>query len=237
MNCIIIDDEETARIILQQLVGDNKNLELKGSFDSAVEAIKFLNKNSAIDLIFLDIHMPAFSGFDLIETLQNPPKIILTSSDKNFALAAFEYEMIVDYLVKPFTKERFKKALKKASNNLLSTKDISPDQSQQNSEDDEMYISVSRRLIKITISSIKLIEARGDYMLIKTTSEDYIVYSTLKKIEEKLPASSFIKIHRSFIINIKMIVDIEDNSVLIGKDVIPISRSKRAALMEVLNLL
>lgn len=238
MKCIIIDDEETARAILQQLVSENTHLDLKGSFNSAMEAIKFLNKNAYIDLIFLDIHMPGFTGFDLIETLQNPPRIILTSSDKNFALAAFEYEMIVDYLVKPFTRERFEKALRKASNEQQTIEQKSTSETmKQETEDDEMFISVSRRLVKITISSIKFIEARGDYILIKTISKDYVVHSTLKKIEEKLPGSTFLKIHRSFIINIRMIIDIEDNSVLIGKDVIPISRSKRADLMKVLNLL
>lgn len=237
MNCIIIDDEETARLILQQLIENNSSLNLKASFSNAIEAIKYLNKNSDIDLIFLDIHMPGFTGFDLIETLKHPPQIILTTSDRNFALEAFEYQMVVDYLLKPITNERFNKALLKLNMQTTSKETISKKPEPSDINENEMFINVSRRLVKIEIPSIKLVEAKGDYVLIKTIDKNYTLHSTLKKIEEKLPSRLFLKIHRSFIINVKMIIDIEDNSVLIDKDVIPISRSKKSELMERLNLL
>ena len=100
MKSIIIDDEEMARAILEQLISKTKELSLIESFSNAIEAIKFLNQNS-VDLIFLDIHMPDFSGFDFIQTIKNPPKIVLTTSDGNFAVEAFDYDCIVDYLIKP----------------------------------------------------------------------------------------------------------------------------------------
>jgi DNA-binding LytR/AlgR family response regulator len=181
--------------------------------------------------------MPDFTGFDFIETLKNPPKIILTTSDANFAIQAFEYDCIVDYLVKPLTLSRFKKAIQKAEKSSLVSKAKKVDDKVELTSGNDLYVNIDRRLIKIDIPSIYLIEAKGDYIHIKTEDKNYTVHSTLKKIEDKLPDSIFIKVHRSFIINFNKIIDIEDNSVLIKKDVIPVSRSNRPELMKRLNLL
>jgi len=236
MKCIIIDDEATARAIIGQLCANVKSLNVLEEFSNAIQAIKFLNQNE-VDLIFLDIHMPDFTGFDFIETLKKPPKIILTTSDANFAIQAFEYDCIVDYLVKPITSERFQKAIQKAE--TMSPKVVAASASDKEvaSSGNDLYVNIDRRLIKIDIPSIYLVEAKGDYILVKTEDKNYTVHSTLKKIEDKLPESLFLKVHRSFIINIKKIIDIEDNSVLIKKDVVPVSRSNRPELMKRLNLL
>ena len=235
MNCIVIDDDETFRAIIEQLADNNSDVNLQGSFPSAIEAIKYLNFNS-VDLIFLDIHMPDFNGFDFVRTLKNPPNIILTTGDKNFALEAFEYECIIDYFVKPVTQERFDKGLKKAvslhKEVAVTYKNPVPDESVN-----DLYINIDRRLIKVNIPSITIVEARGDYILLKTDTKNYTVHSTLKKIEDKLPKEVFLKAHRSFVINTKKIIDIQDNSVLIGKDVVPVSRSNRSELMRSLNRL
>ncbi|MFL3660683.1 MAG: LytR/AlgR family response regulator transcription factor [Polaribacter sp.] len=235
MKCIIIDDEKMARVILKTLCNEIQSLEVLEDFPNAIEAIKYLNKNR-VDLIFLDIHMPNFNGLDFIRSLKDPPKIILITSDPNFAIEAFEYDFIVDYLLKPLQFDRFKKAIEKAKIKNLTLASNETNTSANEIEND-FYISIDRRLIKIDLPSIYLIEAKGDYIKIKTENKDYIVHSTLKKIEEKLPDSLFLKIHRSFIINLKKIIDIEDNSVLIKKDVIPVSRSKRPELMKRLDLL
>jgi len=239
MNCIIIDDEETARAIIEQLCSQVDELTVIEQFPNAIQAIKFLNQNT-VDLIFLDIHMPDFTGFDFIQTLKNPPKIILTTSDKNFALEAFEYDCIVDYLVKPITLPRFLKAIQKAESHNSSnpeTTNVASNTASTTAGENDLYINIDRRLIKIDIPTINVIEAKGDYILIKTEKQNYTVHSTLKKIEEKLPDDLFLKVHRSYIINFKKIIDIEDNSVLIEKDVIPVSRSNRPELMKRLNLL
>ena len=235
MNCIIIDDEAAARAIISQLCSTVEELDLIDEFSSAIEAIKFLNQHT-VDLIFLDIHMPGFTGFDFIQTLKDPPKIVLTTSDRNFAIEAYEYEAIVDYLVKPITEERFKKSILKVENSIRKPL-VKKDSGEGSSVGDELYINIDRRLIKLKFEEIQLIEAKGDYIDIKTDSETYRVHSTLKKIKEKLPENLFLQIHRSFIINFSKIVDIEDNSVLIEKNVIPISRSNRPELMRRLNLL
>lgn len=236
MNCIIIDDEATARMIITQLCSNSPEITILEEFPNAMQAIKYLNQNE-VDLIFLDIHMPDFTGFDFIDTLKNPPKIILTTSDPNFAIQAFEYDCIVDYLVKPITQERFDKGVLKAkSKKAVSNVDKTTEKLASSSGND-LYVNIDRRLIKIDIPSIYLVEAKGDYIQVKTESKNYTVHSTLKKIEEKLPDNLFLKVHRSYIINIKKIIDIEDNSVLIKKDVIPVSRSNRPELMKRLNLL
>ena len=234
MNCIVIDDDLTARLIIKQLCSNTEQVSVIEEFSSAIDAIKYLNSND-IDLIFLDIHMPTFSGFDFIQTLKSPPKIILTTSDKNFALQAFEYECVVDYLVKPIIKERFNKSLSKLTS--LEETQTSNESDTSKEESSFIYVSVDRRLVKINIPDIYFVEAKGDYISIKTESKNYIVHSTLKKIEDKLPSTLFLRIHRSFIINVSQIIDIEDNSVLIQKSVIPISRSNKSELMKRLNLL
>lgn len=262
MNCIIIDDDATSRLVIRQLSGHVESLNVLEEFSNAIQAIKYLNQQD-VDLIFLDIHMPDFTGFDFIQTIKNPPQIILITSDRNFAIDAFEYDCIVDYIVKPLQLPRFLKAIQKVSKNIPApvaampvsssnvepqvtaeatafTTDVEKNTSQlkeTNTTRKELYVNIDRRLVKIEIPSIYLIEAKGDYIQIKTEEKNYVVHSTMKKIEEKLPEDLFLKIHRSYIINIKMIIDIEDNSVLIKKDVVPVSRSNRPELMKRLNLL
>ncbi|PIA78520.1 DNA-binding response regulator [Gaetbulibacter sp. 4G1] len=237
MNCIIVDDEATARTIIAQLCTNVPSLNVLEEFPNAIQAMKYLNQNE-VDLIFLDIHMPDFTGFDFIQTLKNPPKIILTTSDSQFAIEAFEYDCIVDYLVKPIALPRFEKAIQKAETTKVAENKVIPSGTEtEASTANDLYINIDRRLIKLDIPSIYLIEAKGDYINVKTEDKNYTVHSTLKKIEDKLPNDLFLKVHRSYIINIKKIVDIEDNSVLIKKDVIPVSRSNRPELMKRLNLL
>ncbi|CAL2104186.1 Two-component system response regulator [Tenacibaculum sp. 190130A14a] len=234
--CLIIDDDSTARLIINKLCAEFNELEVIEEFSNAIDAIKFLNTESNIDVIFLDIHMPTFSGFDFIKTLKHPPQIVLTTSDKNFALDAFEYDCVVDYLVKPITKERFQKALTKLEKVSLNGSTENTTTSAESTNND-LYVNIDRRLVKINIPDIYVIEAKGDYVRIKTESQNHIVHSTLKKVEEKLPKTTFLKVHRSYIINTQKIVDIEDNSVLIKQDIIPVSRANKGELIKRLNLL
>ena len=236
MNCIIIDDEATSRTIIGELCSSYKNLNVVEVFSNAIEAIKYLNQNKT-DLIFLDIHMPDFNGFDFIRTLKDPPYIILTTGDAEFAIQAFEYDCIVDYIVKPIKPERFKKSIQKVEGKLNEKVTATVTDKEKQQTGDDFYVNINKRLIKIDIQSIYLVEAKGDYIYLKTDNKNYTVHSTLKKIEEKLPDHMFLKIHRSYIININKIIDIEDNSVLIEKDVVPVSRSNRPELMKRLNLL
>jgi len=243
MKCIIIDDEIMARAIISELITSRTEHVVEAEFDSAIEAIKYLNKKK-VDLIFLDIHMPDFNGFDFIDTLKHNVKIVLITSDKEFAITAFEYDNVVDYLVKPISEERFDKAIKKINNinnDNINAANLIPKSNNKEkiSEDFEssFYINIGKRLIKIDTNSILYFQAKGDYVTIKTESNNYVMHNTLKKIENKLPAGMFFKSHRSYLINTKKIIDIEENTVLIGKDVVPVSRRNRPQLMKRLKLL
>jgi DNA-binding LytR/AlgR family response regulator len=156
----------------------------------------------------------------------------LVTADQNFAIEAFEYDYIVGYLVKPITVERFEKTIKKLKNvNVEQKNEIQISEQKVANSSEEFFINIDRRLIKIEYGTINVIEAKGDYIFIKTDKENYKVHSTLKNIEDKLPRHLFLKVHRSFIINFKKIIDIEYNSVLISNYVIPVSRSNRSELM------
>lgn len=236
MNCIVIDDELMSRMILKKVCEQVEELKLVGEFSNAIQAIKFLNSNK-VDAIFLDIHMPDFTGIDLLQTLKNPPKIVLTTSDRNFAVEAFEYDFVVDYIVKPIELNRFEKSVKKITAARAKDSSTTPVAQDQTTDVNTLYVNIDRRLVKIDIPSIYVVEAKGDYIKVKTEDKNYIVHSPLKKIEEKLPSKSFLKVHRSYIININQIIDIEDNSVLIKQDIVPVSRSNRNELKRRLNLL
>ncbi|PQV50408.1 LytTR family two component transcriptional regulator [Jejuia pallidilutea] len=247
MNCIIIDDEATARTILSQLCSGISDLKVVGEFDSVLQGISFLKQQQKqIDFILLDIHLPDFTGFDFINTLasgelkhvlEKTPKIILTTSDKNFAIEAYEYDCVVDYLLKPILPLRFNKAIQKIKKNMHQASETSLASNLIETSENQLFVNIDKRLIKIDIPSIYLIEAKGDYINLKTEKNNYIVHSSLKKIKNKLPDALFLRVHRSYIINTNKILGIEDNTVLINKEVIPISRSSRTELMKRINLL
>ena len=244
MKCIVVDDEMASRSVLMQLCKTEPEFEILGEFEGCLDALKFLNDNE-VDIIFLDLHMEVFDGFDLLKTISNDQKIVLTTSDKDFASKSYEYSNIIDYLVKPITRERFEKAVDKVRKQFVL------DQFEQTVFDDKtgeghsaaidkvkrsMFVNIDRRLVNIKFDDIKYVEANGDYINIHTSEEIINVHTTLKKIKERLPDVQFMQVHRSYIINFEKIVDIQDNTVLIEKKVIPISRSNRPTLLQRLNL-
>ena len=239
MNCIVIDDEMLSQEIMGQLITAHSKLEIAEKFPSCIAALKYLGDHK-VDLIFLDLHMKDFSGVDFLKTISNDQKVVLTTSDPSFASASYEYDNIVDYLVKPITSDRFEKTVSRieaAFSEQKAPKAANQDKEESGSAGDELFINIDRRLIKLKFKDILFIEAKGDYIHVKTIKEDFRVHSTLKKIKDKLPESLFMQIHRSYVINFTKIIDIQDNSVLIEKSVIPISRSQRPNLMQRLNLL
>ena len=235
MKCIIIDDEVTARAVIEQLCQQIGGLDVVAQFDNAVAALKYTNK-SKVDVIFLDIQMPSFTGFDFLDSLKTDTQVVLITSNPHFALESYNYACVEDYLLKPIHSQRFIKTIDKISRKLGR---ISMENSTEaiEKDNDVLFINIDRRLVKIVIDEIYLIEANGDYVLIKTLNKNYSVHVTVKKLLEKLPTNKFVRVHRGYVINISKITDIEDNSVLIERDVIPISRSNRPELMRKLNLL
>ena len=228
MKCVIVDDEEISRKIIQQFVEKTDFLELKGLCTNGIEAAEVLRKD-AIDILFLDVEMPEMDGIELIKTMKEKPQIILITSKEKYAVEAFEFD-VTDYIVKPPTYARFLKAVNKVREILL--------KSDENEISDEfIFIKSDSRLVKIDTKKIFYIEAQRDYVNIVTNEQSYIVYSTMKGIKEKLPHDNFVRVHRSFIISLDKINDIEDNTLLINKKIIPIGASHKASLMKRLKII
>lgn len=230
MNCIIVDDDEMSRMAMKHLVSQVQFLKLIGTCSSATEALNILN-NEKIDLMLLDIEMPDMSGLELVNSLKAPPLTILATSKKDYAIEAFESN-VIDYIVKPVLLDRFYKAIAKAKDkfdNLPSTIDFSGA--------NYVFIKSNGTLVKINITEILWIDALGDYMTINTANKKYVVHSTMKVIESKLPSDKFIRVHRSYLISIDSITAIDDNVVIIGKQLIPVGAVYKENLTKRLNLL
>lgn len=241
MNCIVVDDEQTSRNIIIKLCERVKNINVKNEFENALDALKFLDNND-VDFIFLDIHMPQLSGFDFIEHLNKTPKIILTTIDRDLAIKAFEYNSVVDYLGKPFNFPRFvialekvKRAIQISAKNQKKLKDNCTKDDLTN--EDDLYIHVKNKLIKISIKDIEIIKTHANGVQIVMEDCNYIIKTSLVKILKKLPKAQFIKVHQSYIINLSKIVDIQSTHILINKEEIPISKLNKASLMSRINLM
>jgi two-component system, LytTR family, response regulator len=227
INCIVVDDSSIQRLTITKLVNDNPNLELVGEFSNAVEAKNCItNKN--VDLVFLDIEMPVINGFDLLDGLKVKPQVIFITSKAEYAVKAFDYAA-TDYLHKPITKERFNQAVKKAISMISLSK--------ENGEEESPHIFIKSNLkkLKIYISRIKWIEAYGDYVKVITEEDNHLVLSTMKSFENELPKDKFIRVHKSFIVNIDKIEKFNSKFAEIGPHKIPLSRNKKEDLVKAIE--
>jgi len=237
MNCVIVDDDAFARKSLQLLCDKVESLNVLAEFPSALEAIEGLRERSDIDVVFLDIHMPELSGFDFLKSVKQAPKVIFTTSDPSKALEAFEVDAL-DYLIKPVALPRFLKAIERLNPEPLTVPANNGQLEAMDEYDQEIFVNVDRRLTRLNTADIALVEAKGDYVLIKMSDgKHHIVRSTMKNIAARLSPAHFIKVHRSFLVNLSQIKDIEDSSMLIANQVVPISRNLKAGLMGRLNTL
>ncbi|MEN8964590.1 MAG: LytTR family DNA-binding domain-containing protein [Polaribacter sp.] len=237
MNCIIIDDEKMARSILKTLCNEIKLLTVIGEYSNAIEAIKFLNDNK-VDLIFLDIHMPDFNGFDFVETLKYKTKVVLITSDDQLAIKAFKYLNIVDYLLKPLSLDSLEKSIEKIKMlDVDSNTGSKTLEKKKNHVSDYIFVNINHRLIRLTINEINIIKSDKNYILITTDTETHKVNISLKKIQQRLPLKSFFRVHKSYIVNLNKIVDIEDRTIVIQKNVVPIGNKYWMNLKNRLNLI
>ena len=228
LRCIIVDDEIMARKSLQKLCEQHSALELVAICENVQQALKVLEQNE-IDLIWLDVEMPEMTGFDLLEKITTTTtQVILTTSKIEYAYDAFQYQ-VTDYLKKPITGPRFNLAVEKVLD--LRQKKDSPQQ-----QHNEIYIKHEGRYIRLPYSDIQFVENIGDYVKIYTSKQAYIIHTTMKSLEEKL-GKQFLRVHRSFIVHLDKIVDIEENNLVIANKVIPISRANKSELMNRLNML
>jgi DNA-binding LytR/AlgR family response regulator len=226
--CIIIDDEPIARKGLREYIGDVDFLHLAGEFDNPLRATDILMSGKT-DLIFLDIQMPKITGLEFLKTLSNPPMVIFTTAYPQYAVDGFELNA-VDYLLKPFSFERFWKAVIKARTIFESGK-ISSFQPLI-VEAEHFFIKTDNKLVKINYSDILYVEALQNYIAVHTINKKYITYLTFRSVEESLPHHIFLKVHKSYLVSLSKIESIEGNEILIGTHHIPISRNMKEDVME-----
>lgn len=233
MNCIIVDDDKLSCKLLEEFVSKSSSLNLVGIFSDAVSARNELSKRRDIDLIFLDIQMPEMDGFDLLGSLDYPPNIIVVSSAEDYALKAFDFN-VVDYLLKPITYGRFCKAIDKTSRYFSRKEQVS-------GGEEEIFIKKGSSLVKLKIKEIVFCEALENYVTLNTKDEKFTIHFTMKAIENQLPSSVFIRVHRSYIINKSMIQAIKENSLdlIVGDTVknIPVGKSFKDLLLNDINVM
>lgn len=228
INCIIIDDEPLARKGLKEYIADVDFLNVIAEFDSAHKAADLVSKGE-VQLLFLDIQMPKISGLDFFKTLKNPPPVIFTTAFPQYALDGFEVNAL-DYLVKPISFERFLKACLRAKEFYEVREENLSDAS--GSSEDYFFIKADNKLIKILYDEILFAEAMQNYVVIHTKEKKYITYLTFKSVEDYLPASLFIKTHKSYLIAAGKIESIDGNLISIGTHQIPISRNLKDEVMD-----
>lgn len=221
---MIIDDKPLALDILEDYIVKIPFLKLVYKTTNPIEGLEQIRQKK-VDLVFLDIQMPELSGLDFMRLTKNKCKVILTTAYPDYALDGYEYD-VVDYLLKPVSFERFYKAALKAQN-AISRFIYHNDTANHNS--DSIFIKVSHQIKKVSVSSILFIKGRQNYITIYTPEEKIITLQPLKSIEEKLPSSNFIRIHKSYLIAINKIDRIENNQIIINENTIPIGQKYKEA--------
>lgn len=222
INCVITDDEPVARKGLQSYVEKIDFLTLTDVCEDAMQ-LNTLLKSRQPDLLFLDIEMPYLSGLDLLASLSNPPKVIITSAYEQYALKGYELD-VTDYLLKPFSFDRFLKAVNKVYDLLLKT--ATPD------KNEFLFVKSDKQMKKVYLKDILYIEGLENYVSFYTLSGKILVHSTMKRIYESLPDATFLQIHKSYIINIDHVSLIEGNRVSVGGSKIPIARNFKEAVLK-----
>lgn len=239
MKCVIIDDEPLAVDLIKEFVSKVESLELISTFNNAIDAIAMIN-TSSVDLIFLDIEMPHFSGIDFLNAIDKKPLVIFTTAYSDYAVEGFNLGA-VDYLVKPIPFHRFLKSVMRAQQTFLSQNSTptasTPKVVAPEIEPDFMFVRSEYENVKINFSDILFIEGLKDYVKIYTTDNKFtLTLISLIKLENLLSSKGFARIHRSYIINIKYVKSIQKNKVLIADKRIPISESYKTAFFEKINL-
>lgn len=228
--CLIVDDNKVARLMLRQLLEKINTVTILGECEDALVARKAL-ENQQVDILFLDIEMPGMTGLELLKVLPDKPLTIFTTAKQGYAVEAFEMN-VVDYLVKPFAVSRLMLSVERALE-LLRSKEVQLEQVSP----DNIFIKEGKVIRKLDLNEVLCMEAKGDYVRIHVPGKSYIIHSTLRLLEDKLPSGHFIRVHRSYIIALNKIDYIEDMVVNIHGMAIPVSDSYRDQLLKRLHLL
>lgn len=230
LKCAVVDDSSLQRLSIVKLIKDHPNLKLVAEYNNAIETKNGL-LDTEVDLIFLDIEMPILTGFELLDDLPNKPQIIFVTGKTKYAFKAFDYDA-VDYIHKPVNKERFNNAVTKAIN-LYNLK------AHGTPIEDENFIFVKSNLKnrKVFLNKLKYIEALGDYVKFVTEKDTFVVLATMKSFETQLPQEQFLRIHKSYIVNLEKVERYNSKNIEIDKQQLPLSRHKKSDLIEALSAL
>lgn len=217
MDCIIIEDQAPAQRVLQKYVKDMGTLNLKGTFNSGVQALEFL-RNQRVDLMFLDIHLPGVSGMDFLKSLTNPPAVIFTTAFSEYAVESYEMN-VVDYLVKPFSFQRFLKAVAKVKPSEELVETLKPSNL-------EFYIKSGHEYIKVNSEDVIYIQSDMDYTMLHLAVRKLLSSETLQYWDQKLANHQFMRVHKSYLLNTAKIEKVAGNQVYLkGEKVVPIGRA------------
>ncbi|MFH6982488.1 LytR/AlgR family response regulator transcription factor [Marinoscillum luteum] len=229
LTCIAIDDDMVALKIVSSLVEKTDFLKLVGTYQNSIKGAAAIVELKP-DIVFLDVQMPDLTGMEILASLQSKPQVILVTSQEKFAVKAFEFD-VADYLVKPIENfGRFLKAVTKAKSNI-------DDKEPTSSDSKNLFVKSESLLINLNLKEILYVEAYGDYVKIHTKERTHVVYGKLKDTEESLPESEFVRVHRSFIVRIDKIKNIDQGNLQIEDKIIPVSASYRAHLLESIKTL
>lgn len=229
LNCVVVDDSAIQRLSIVKLIKNHPNLNLVGEYSNAMETKNGLNSNQ-VDLIFLDIEMPDLTGFELVDILDYKPQIIVVTGKTDYAFKAFNYDA-TDYLQKPISVARFNIAVNKAlEQHKLKLEDF-------DTEGEHIIVKSEHKKHKVYIKDIKWVEALGDYIKLVIDGDSFVILSTMKDFEKKLPEDKFLRIHKSYIVNLDKIERYSSRTVEIGESKIPLSRNQKGHLVDALKQL
>jgi DNA-binding LytR/AlgR family response regulator len=232
VRCLVVDDEPLAVKLVSSHIQQIDSLEIVASCKNALQALEIL-RNEPIDLMFLDIHMPQISGLDFLRTLTHPPKVILTTAYREYALEGFELD-VVDYLLKPISFERFLKSVNKYFERMESPVSFH-EQNNPFPREDFILVKDNRTIFKVCLQDILFIEAFGEYVKIHTPEKVHLSRETMHDMEERLPHADFLRVHRTFLVPIRKITGFSSFSVYIQIHEIPIGRSYKDAVQQALK--
>lgn len=237
--CLIVDDERPALKLLAAYIAKLPHLELVTSCENAMEAIAALQEHT-IDLLFLDIQMPELTGLELLKVLKKPPQVILTTAYREYAVEGFALD-VTDYLVKPFSFDRFVQGVNKATDKINLKKIAAGGEQSPNSASDEQadhfFVRTNYKMEKVEFDQIQYVESMREYVSIQTADRRYVVHQTMNNMEKELPQKQFMRVHRSFIVGMEHIKSLTGNVILIGDKKIPVGASYRKAFFEQIRTL
>jgi len=226
LRCLLIDDEQAAHYVLQHYIEQVDQLTLVGNCYDALEAINFLHRHP-VDLLFLDINMPQINGLQLLQTLVNPPRVILTTAYTEFALESYEYG-VVDYLLKPIEFPRFLKAIDK----IVTTETEKPQGAPPIVPEQSLVVKVDTDWIRIAFSDLEYIQSWGNYVKLFTAQQVYVASMTMTEVERRLPADQFIRVHKSYLVPLARIRRMSGNEIFMTETVLPVGLTYRRELIE-----